>query len=648
MIWATAASLLVFGVVGAAAAKPGHRSKRGTGQPLNVVVILSDDERSDGTAVMKNTQRLLADHGVTFTGAHVTTSMCGPSRASILTGQYAHHTGVTDNFGPNSYPAFKAGEESNDLGVWMRDAGYETALVGKYVNAYTGASVNHYVPPGWDDWQVMDSIPMEAYYNYTINNNGRLEQYGNRAKDYSTTVLTHKAVRFIHQARHPFFLYFAPVAPHLPAIPAPADRGKLENIAPIHDPAFNQRNIGKEPWRFWHKDLLSAAAQLYINHIRIKQEESLLSLDRSVRSVVQALKARHELNRTVILYTSDNGFLWGEHRLGGKVWPFEESTHVPLIVRTPWTTTPVRNNQPVLNIDIAPTDRRAGRDQAGPPAGRQEPRSLPERRAGSVAARLARGVPRQGPAQGGWSSFVRRRPDETEPLGRVQERLAGALQPPEGPVGAEQPRGRPAHQSAPGEPQRGPRPALRRPAGASRGLPQIGSGHAGSAPGGLALAVAASRLEREGVVAGERLLVRDRARRRLRALRPARRSRRAARARDRRRPDRAVPRARRARARPPHPHAARRHLAGLGREVRHRPRARAGHGERGPRLAPCGRGRGRIPRSRPVALRHDRLRGTRGQRPRPLAAVRQRHRHGRLALGLRRTGSASSSAAAST
>jgi arylsulfatase A-like enzyme len=202
---------------------------------------------------------------------------------------------------------------------------------------------------------VMDSIPMEAYYNYSVNDNGRLVYYGNRPSDYSTSVLTHKAVHFIRQARRPFFLYFAPVAPHLPAIPAPKDRGKLENIAPIHDPAFNQRNIGKEPWRFWHKSLLSAAAQLYINHIRIRQEESLLALDRSVRNVVQALKDRHELNNTVIIYTSDNGFLWGEHRLGGKVWPYEESTHVPLIVRTPWTHKAERNNQPVLNIDLAPT-----------------------------------------------------------------------------------------------------------------------------------------------------------------------------------------------------------------------------------------------------------------------------------------------------
>jgi arylsulfatase A-like enzyme len=345
----------VFGAVGASAGKVSSRYKHRVDQRLNVVVILSDDERWDGTTVMQNVKKLLVDHGVNFTNAHVTTSMCGPSRASILTGQYAHHTGVLDNFGRHSYPAFRAGEESNDLAVWMHEAGYKTGLVGKYVNAYTDGFVHHAIPPGWDDWQVMDSVPMEAYYNYSINNNGHLEHYGNKPSDYSTTVLAHKAVRFIKRAHHPFFLYFAPVAPHLPAIPAPGDQKKLENIAPLHDPAFNQRNIGKEPWRFWHKDMLSAAAQLYINHVRIRQEESLLALDRSVRSVVQALRARHELKRTVIVYTSDNGFLWGEHRLGGKVWPFEESTHVPLIVRTPWTTTPQRNNQPVLNIDLAPT-----------------------------------------------------------------------------------------------------------------------------------------------------------------------------------------------------------------------------------------------------------------------------------------------------
>jgi N-acetylglucosamine-6-sulfatase len=354
-IWLAGVLVLAFGVVSASAAKPAAAARRAVDRRLNVVLILSDDERFDGTAVMRNVQTLLAAHGTTFANMHVTTSMCGPSRASILTGQYAHHTGVFENFGQHSYEAFHQKDESDDLGVWMRDAGYETGLVGKYVNSYTNADVHHEIPPGWDDWQVMDSVPMEAYYNYTINDNGRLVHYGNKPNDYSTSVLTRKAVHFIQGARHPFFLYFAPVSPHLPATPDRRDLGKLDNIAPIDEPSFNQRNIAKEPWRSWHKNLLNAGAQSYVNHVRIRQEETLLSLDRSVGSVVQALKARHELNRTVIIYTSDNGFLWGEHRLGGKVWPYQESTHVPLIVRTPWTTTAQRNNQPVLNIDLAST-----------------------------------------------------------------------------------------------------------------------------------------------------------------------------------------------------------------------------------------------------------------------------------------------------
>jgi arylsulfatase A-like enzyme len=348
------ALLVLSGLVAAvasAASVPTSQARPRQPERLNVVVILSDDERTDGTSVMKNVQTLLADHGVTFTDYHVTSSLCGPSRASILSGQYSHHTGVYDNFGPHSVSSFNA---SSTLATWMHNSGYQTALVGKYINAYTTAE-HHVIPPGWDDWQALDSIPMEAYYNYTLNENGKLVHFGHAPSDYSTNVLTNKAVDFIHTARKPFFLYYAPVAPHLPAIPAKQDQGKLENIAPIHSPAFNQRNIGKEPWRFWHKDMLKAAAQLYINHVRIRQLESLLAIDRGVKRIVDELKARHELDHTVIVYTSDNGFLWGEHRLGGKIWPYQESTNVPLIVRAPWTTSATTNRQPVLNVDLAPT-----------------------------------------------------------------------------------------------------------------------------------------------------------------------------------------------------------------------------------------------------------------------------------------------------
>jgi arylsulfatase A-like enzyme len=116
---------------------------------MNVVFIVSDDERVDGNAVMKDVQRLVAKHGVTFTNFHVTTSECGPSRASILTGLYGHHSGFTDNFGHQSYPEFHT---NSNLAVWLHRAGYETGLVGKYLNDYTLYG-HHVVPPGWDDWR---------------------------------------------------------------------------------------------------------------------------------------------------------------------------------------------------------------------------------------------------------------------------------------------------------------------------------------------------------------------------------------------------------------------------------------------------------------------------------------------------------------
>ena len=328
--------------------------RAGARRPLNVVLILSDDERVDGDSVMSNVRHLLAEHGVTFSNYHVTTSECGPSRASILQGQYSHHTGVLDNFGLHSFPAF---DQRSNLAVWLHKSGYRTALVGKYLNDYTIYG-HDAIPPGWDDWQVMDSIPMEKYYNYTLNENGQQVDYGNSKADYSTTVLTQKATSFIKQqhASKPFFLYFAPTAPHLPAIPARQDQGKLENIAPLNTPSIDEANIGDKPWRSWHKDLLKAAADLYQDQVRVRQLESLLALDRSVKTIVSTLRQRKLLDNTVIIYTSDNGFLWGEHRLGGKLWPYEESTHVPLVVRTPWRAgNGSVNTKPVLNIDLAST-----------------------------------------------------------------------------------------------------------------------------------------------------------------------------------------------------------------------------------------------------------------------------------------------------
>jgi len=340
---ATATALALGRTPRAAAAEPGR---------LNVVFIVSDDERAGGTAVMPNVQTLLQGHGVTFVNNHVATSECGPSRASILTGQYPQHSGVLENFGPDSYPRF---DSASNLAVWLHGAGYDTGLVGKYLNDYT-LDGNHVVPPGWDTWRAIDSVPEERYYDYTLNENGALVHYGSQPSDYSTNVLAQKAVDFIHTARKPFFLYFAPVAPHLPAIPAPGDAGRFKDLQPLRNPAIDEKNISDKPWARWHERLLSGGATSYDNQVREHQLESLLAVDRAVGRIVGELRARGELDRTVIFYTSDNGFLWGEHRLGGKIWPYEQSTNVPLVVRTPWTdANGTVNRAPVLNIDFAPT-----------------------------------------------------------------------------------------------------------------------------------------------------------------------------------------------------------------------------------------------------------------------------------------------------
>jgi N-acetylglucosamine-6-sulfatase len=319
---------------------------------LNVVLVLTDDERADIERV-PSVQRLAAQ-GITFNRAFATTPACCPARAGILTGQYSHHNGVVGNAGQNAYPSF---DESSNLAVWLRDGGYETALVGKYLNGYA-ISGGHRVPPGWSDWRAIDSpAAQQSYYDYVLNENGRRVAYGDAPRDYSTTVLTRKAVGFIERAKGPFFLYFAPIAPHLPAIPPP-ERTEPTLALPLEwPPSFNEGDVRDKPWRLLHtRGLRPKAISFLDNSIKERQLAALESVDRGVDEIISTLERRGLLERTVIIYASDNGFLWGEHRLGGKMWPYEESIRVPFVVRTPWRNVWGRtDSRLVLNIDLAST-----------------------------------------------------------------------------------------------------------------------------------------------------------------------------------------------------------------------------------------------------------------------------------------------------
>jgi N-acetylglucosamine-6-sulfatase len=402
---------------------------------LNIVVILSDDERADSNVRMRHVQRLLGEHGVTFVNAFATTSECCPSRASILTGQYSHHTGVVQNFGPRSYPQF---DEGSNLAVWLHDAGYETALVGKYLNDYTVYG-KHHVPRGWSEWQAIDTRPEEKYYDYWVNENGKLVHYGTAASDYSTDVLADKAVRFVKNAREPFFLYFAPIAPHLPAIPAERDISTPLTL-PRPRPDFDERDLSDKPWHALYRRVFGFAAVHYLDRdIEGRQLRALRELDRKVAELVRSLEERGLLDRTVIVYASDNGFLWGEHRLGGKIWPYEESIRVPLVVRVPWRNVwGTKDRHMVLNIDFASTIAALAGVR---PRLKQDGRSIVPLLRG-LSPKLAEGLPRRVPGRehvrGRRPAAVPSAPHETLAVRRVPERLARAVRPSPRPIRAQQ------------------------------------------------------------------------------------------------------------------------------------------------------------------------------------------------------------------
>jgi N-acetylglucosamine-6-sulfatase len=325
----------------------------GSSRP-NIVVILTDDQRWDQLDTMPNVESLLVHRGMTFSNAFVTTSLCCPSRASILTGQYSHHTGVFDGSAsglPGGAPAFHDG---STVATWLDDAGYTTGLVGKYLNDLSGLPVG-YVPPGWDRWYgIAQRKHQDLYYGYELNENGAIVRYGHDPRDYTTTVLQSKAVDFVDSAHAPFFLYLAPIAPHLPATPAPGDEQAFANEALPRPPSFDEADVSDKP-ELSAVPRLGTAGAADVAGIRRRMLASLLAVDRAVKAVVDAVAARGQLSNTYFLFSSDNGFLLGEHRLIGKIWPYEESIRVPLVVAGPGVERGVTQPDLALNIDLAPT-----------------------------------------------------------------------------------------------------------------------------------------------------------------------------------------------------------------------------------------------------------------------------------------------------
>lgn len=416
---------LALGVVAALAATGAAASEAGAeqgGQRPNIVVIQVDDAVTGDLRFMPKIRRHLIRRGVRFRRFFNSYPLCCPARTTLLTGQFAHNHRVLSNFESNDggYYTFSSlpGElnQSNSLGPWMQKAGYRTALVGKYLNEY-GALDRREVPPGWDRWAALIDHSTYDYFNYAMNVDGRVRFWGDRKyarqqlrlatlgiedppesflellalfreafvpydefgsarpRDYSMDTNGRFAARFISEAapsRRPFFLYYAPPAPHAedtnhqqglrPGAPEPDPRppyryrDAYEYAHAPRSPAFNEADVSDKAANIRDLPKLTPAQVAEIDDNYRGRLGALRSVDDQVGLILRRLRRAGELRDTYILFSSDNGYIQGEHRLrSSKFLPFESSIRIPMVIRGPGIERGAKIDGSAIDVDLAPT-----------------------------------------------------------------------------------------------------------------------------------------------------------------------------------------------------------------------------------------------------------------------------------------------------
>ncbi|HEX2233252.1 MAG TPA: sulfatase [Thermoleophilaceae bacterium] len=382
IVLALLALVLVAGVAPAGAQAP---------ERPNVLVLMTDDQTADSLAVMPNVQQLLMAQGTTFDRSFVNFSLCCPSRATYLTGQYTHNHGVRGLAPPiGGYTRLDA---SNYLPQWMREAGYLTAHLGKYLNGYGLNNLDpREVPSGFDDWHGSIDPTTYEFFHYTLNDNGRLNAHGTGGPPpvYQTDFYASRASELITDyaaSGRPFYFTVAFVGPHhggprevddpgairTPAV-APRHRDQFAGVPLPQPPNFNEADVSDKPATIRRRPPFTPERIAQIQEAYQQRLESLMSVDDAVGQIMSTLERTGELQNTLVIFTSDNGFLHGEHRVGfGKVYLYEPSIRVPLIMRGPGVPAGQRRRQLVTNADLSPTILDATGARAGKP---QDGRSL--------------------------------------------------------------------------------------------------------------------------------------------------------------------------------------------------------------------------------------------------------------------------------
>jgi N-acetylglucosamine-6-sulfatase len=309
------------------------------GDRPNIVFVLADDFSMNLVPYMPHVVEM-QNEGTTFTNYFVTDSLCCPSRSTIFTGKFPHNTGVTTNAKVGGgYDAFLShGNEAHTFAVALQQAGYKTAMMGKYLNGYQPDQ--HPVPPGWTEWDVAGFGYAE--FNYSLNENGKVVSYGSDPKDYLTDVVAGKAALFIRKASPgPFFLETATFAPHgsrgdaPPTIPAPRDADLFPGLKAPRTGAYGVSPDADAPT--WLKQIppLLGPMQMKLNEFFRRRVQAVQAIDKMVGEIRATLAASGDSN-TYVVFSSDNGLHLGEYSLRpGKMTAYEIDIHVPLIVVGP-------------------------------------------------------------------------------------------------------------------------------------------------------------------------------------------------------------------------------------------------------------------------------------------------------------------------
>ena len=429
---AGAATLAAAALIAAVPVSPADARPAGGGKNArpNVLVVMTDDMAQSDLKVMPNVKKLLVKKGTTFDDAVDSFPLCCPSRATFITGQYAHNHGVVGNFHPFGW--YGMADRENILPAWIDDAGYRTAMIGKWLNGYGALDAHGEVPAGFDTWRGLLDVSAYDYHNYVMNSDGDLRTWGDaefarglvefanievtpidhaletvlaklhevfgpppydywgaeNPEDYSPDVTGRIAKGLVKRERRsnqPFFIWWSPIAPHREDVattlmgrpgpdPRPPERyaDEVAGLSLPKPPSFNEADVSDKGSNIQKK--APKLDQAEIDQLELDYQGrvgSLMAVDDYVGKMVKTLRRTNQLRDTTILFTSDNGWLHGEHRIpGDKFLPYEESLRVPLVVRGPGIPKGERIEGQVSNVDFAPTlldlaNAKPGRKQDG-------------------------------------------------------------------------------------------------------------------------------------------------------------------------------------------------------------------------------------------------------------------------------------------